>query len=95
MEGDPFQGGLFDGRTFNRPLDSQRLKGQGLRVYTLMRDVPGWHTLAEISQAVGAPEASCSARLRDLRKPRNGGHAVDRRPHPDGPRGLYQYRLRR
>jgi len=35
-----------------------------------------WQTLREISEAVGAPEASCSARLRDLRKLTFGSYVV-------------------
>jgi len=38
-----------------------------------------WRTLGEISEATGHPEASVSARLRDFRKPRFGGHTVNRR----------------
>jgi hypothetical protein len=38
-----------------------------------------WWTLAELAEATGAPEASISARLRDFRKARHGGHTVERR----------------
>jgi hypothetical protein len=48
-------------------------------------------TLAEISQAVGAPEASVSARLRDLRKAQYGGYTVNRfHKGPDGRTWFYQ-----
>lgn len=63
-----------DGRTF-QPQDRSRLNRQAQAVWDAMQD-HRWHTLAEISQATGAPEASVSARLRDFRKPRFGGHTV-------------------
>jgi hypothetical protein len=43
-----------------------------------------------VSQATGFPEASVSARMRDLRKPEYGNHAIERKfVH----RGLYMYRM--
>lgn len=50
-----------------------------------------WHTLPEIAAGTGDPEASISARLRDLRKPRFGSYVVDRRRRSQG---LFEYRLR-
>jgi len=51
-----------------------------------------WYTLAEISEATGAPEASVSARLRDFRKPKYGNFVVDKQY--DDRMGCWQYRLR-
>lgn len=68
----------FDGSTYNPERDGARLGDQMLAVYAVMAD-GRWRTLADLSSAVGAPEASVSARLRDLRKPRFGGHRVERR----------------
>jgi len=79
----------FDGPTFNEARDTERLSAQWRSVYDALAD-GGWHTLADLSQKVGAPEASVSARLRDLRKPRFGGHKVERQ-HVKG--GLHRYRL--
>ena len=45
---------------------------------------------ATIAEAVGSPEASVSARLRDLRKPAFGGHTVERQYVE---RGLFRYRV--
>jgi hypothetical protein len=45
------------------------------RVYNLMIDGRK-RTLAEISVAVGGPEASISARIRELRRAGNGGYDV-------------------
>ena len=77
----------FDGPLLE-PADHIRLTGQWLNVFNLMRD-GDWRTLAQISSATGHPEASVSARLRDYRKPRFGGHDVQRRRVGAG----YEYRL--
>jgi hypothetical protein len=50
----------------------------------------GWWTLPQLAAATGYPEASISARIRDLRKPKFGGHTVERR-HVS--KGLWEYRL--
>lgn len=79
----------FDGSTYQHGRDSGRLGDQMLAVFDLMKDGQE-RTLQEISRAVGAPESSASARLRDLRKPRFGGYCVERR-HVH--RGSFLYRL--
>jgi len=79
----------FDGSTYSRERDGSRLTRQAERVKALMADGQ-WRTLAQISEATGDPQASVSARLRDLRKRRNGGHTVERRHLGDG---LYEYRV--
>jgi hypothetical protein len=50
-----------------------------------------WRTLRQISDATGSPEASVSARLRDMRKPRFGLSTVERERMGDD--GLHRYRL--
>lgn len=77
------------GMTFDRGRDGKRLDGQAGDVFHFMSDGE-WHTLAEISQHTGHPEASVSARLRDLRSPKLGGFKVDREFVR---RGLWRYRL--
>ncbi len=58
------------------------------------RTVAGWWwTLREISQHTGDPEASISARLRDLRKARFGAHTVNRRRRGDPTKGVFEYQL--
>lgn len=37
-----------------------------------------WMTLQTLSLYTGAPEASVSARVRDLRKPKMGGYTIER-----------------
>lgn len=77
------------GETFDPSKDRQRLNKQAQDVYNLMADGE-WRSLAQISARVCHPEASVSARLRDLRKVRFGGFAVERRR---AGKGLYEYRL--
>lgn len=81
----------FDGETYDLEEDQDRLRAQLAAVRALMRDGQ-WRTLREISDLIHAPEASVSARLRDLRKPRFGYWLVLRRRVPNG-RGLHQYRV--
>lgn len=81
----------FDGATFDYALDGHRLSGQLQKVWGRMID-GRWRTLAELSAALEYPEASLSARLRDLRKERFGSHTVHRRRRM-GHVGLWEYRL--
>lgn len=80
----------FDGPDLT-PADTERLGRQLLLVRGVMGDGQ-WRTLARLAELVGAPEASVSARLRDLRKPRFGGFQVQRQRVTPGS-GLYVYRL--
>lgn len=79
----------FDGETYVHERDGGRLARQMGRVLMLMRDGE-WHTLPEIAAKTDDPPASVSARLRDLRKTRFGGHVVERIYVE---RGLFAYRL--
>ncbi len=80
-----------DGRTYNHKRDGERLKGQHGRVWAAMR-CGEWFTLAELSRVTCDPEASISARLRDLRKCKFGSHIIQREYVK---RGLFRYRLLR
>lgn len=82
----------FDGRTYDGRFDHERLGKQARAVFLVMRDRQ-WRTLHELSVATGYPEASISARLRDFRKPKFGGHVVEDRRRGDATRGLWEYRL--
>lgn len=79
----------FDGETFDPERDGSRLAVQTKAVFAVMKDGQ-FRTLSSLAQMTGAPEASVSARLRDLRKPRFGGHTVNREYLG---RGLFQYQL--
>jgi len=80
----------MDGDTYDPALDRVRLNGQNFKVYMLMRDGI-WRRLSQISWAVHCPEASVSARLRDLRKKKFGEHTVNRRRVTAT--GLWEYQL--
>lgn len=79
----------FDGATYIRALDHARLGAQLVRVGHAVAD-GRWHTLRELAGATGDPEASVSARLRDLRKRKFGGHIVE---HERLAGGKWRYRL--
>lgn len=79
----------FDGPCYDHAADHERLTGQILRVFNLMRD-GCWRSLGEIAAATGDPHASISAQLRHLRKAKFGGHRVDKRNRGGG---LFEYRL--
>jgi hypothetical protein len=81
--------GHRDGATYEPNLDLVPLNNQMLRVWRVMRD-GYWRPLHVIAEATGDPEASVSARLRDFRKTRFGGHVVQRRRIGR----LFEYRLR-
>lgn len=78
-----------DGVSFDRKRDGARLNKQAQEVFNVMAD-GRWHTLSDISGKTNHPEASVSARLRDLRKPKFGGFTVERQALS---KGLWQYRM--
>lgn len=78
----------FDGDTFDQELDGERLGAQLQRVKLAMASGE-WFTLAQLASAARCSEASASARIRDLRKERNGGWTIQRE-RIEG--GLYRYR---
>ena len=59
------------------------------RVWEVMREGTPL-TVAEIAELTGDAQTSVSARLRDLRKERFGGHTIERRRQSDG---FYCYTL--
>jgi hypothetical protein len=79
----------FDGDTYEPARDEARLSGQYKRVFDHMKG-GGWWTLARIGEITGDTTASVSARLRDMRKERFGGHTVERCYTGDG---VWIYRL--
>lgn len=81
--------GRRGGATFDELLDMQRLNKQQRAVYEAVRSGQ-WMTLREIAHVTGFPEASISARLRDFRKKKFGGHIVERRRRTAG---TWEYRL--
>ena len=82
----------FDGPAYRPEHDRDRLTGQLLRIVDVMKDGEWW-TLEEVRHVTGDPEASISAQLRHLRKPRFGKHTVLKRRRGDPKAGCYEYRL--
>ena len=87
----------FGGRTYDAALDAERLGAQLTRVLRIMSD-GRWRTLSEIQAQIFAtlakrdPEASISARLRDIRKLYGEEAMESRRRTEDGVDGLWEYR---
>lgn len=81
---------LFDGATFNQARDGARLQCQLDAVRRLMLS-GGWWTLAKLSERAQGSEASVSARLRDLRKPKFGAYHIERRYVSNG---VWEYHLK-
>lgn len=80
----------FDGSDYNDKRDRKRLTGQCKRVYKTM-ETGRWLTLDDIAAEAKAPQASVSAQIRHLRKPKFGSHIIDKRHNNNG---LFEYRLR-
>jgi hypothetical protein len=80
-----------DGATFESNIDAVRLNQQADDVWRAMHDGRK-HTLADLSQTTGHPEASISARIRDFRKEKFGSHLVYSERVPGG-NGLHCYWL--
>lgn len=83
--------GNRDGRTFDPDRDGVRLNRQAQLVWECLQE-GHWWTLGAIAERTGQPEASVSARIRDLRKPRFGGRTIEREYVSDG---LWRYRWTR
>jgi hypothetical protein len=79
----------FDGKTYEPQVDQKRLETLLGRVEYALKG-GRWWTLRDLADVCGGSEASVSARLRDLRKPRFGGHRIERK-RLEG--GLYAYRM--
>lgn len=80
------------GPAYEEALDKSRLTEQLERIRDLMVD-GDWRTLGEIAAITGDPEASVSAQLRHLRKPRFGAYTVEKRRRGLVTTGLWEYRV--
>ena len=82
----------FDGDTIDQAADTRRLENQYVRIFEVMKDGK-WRTLHQIEQMTGYQLPSISARLRDFRKDKNGGHTVNRRRAQYRSQGIHEYQL--
>lgn len=81
------------GVTYDPETDGERLGAQMIRVLDCMLD-GRWRTLREIAAITDDPEASISARLRDVRKIwGDGAMESRRRASVDARRGVWEYRV--
>jgi len=79
----------FNGADYSPARDDGRLTAQLSRIFDLMKDGK-FRTLRDIAASTGDPEASISAQLRHMRKPRFGSHDVNKKYIGNG---LYEYQL--
>lgn len=87
-----FNNARFDGSDYKPEYDDKRLTGQIKRIYGLMIDGK-YRTLGEIEAVTNDPQASISAQLRHLRKPRFGSHILNKRRRGERENGLFEYQL--
>lgn len=75
----------FDGATYESQADGCRLSAQlNFTRALLIANVGRYFSLSELSTQLGYPEASISARLRDLRKAKHGAYTIHRRRRTAG-----------
>ncbi len=72
-------------------IDFDRLQTQTAVIRYLMIDGV-WRTLDEIEKITGYPQASISAQLRHLEKPRFGGHIKNKRRRYED-KGVWEYQI--
>jgi hypothetical protein len=80
----------FNGSDYVPARDDRRLTGQQELIWEVMKSGKEY-TLWQISEITKQPEASISAQLRHLRKPRFGSHEVTKKYVGSG---LYTYKLK-
>jgi hypothetical protein len=79
---------MFDGAS-----DGQTRLTAQIEVVRVILSDHKWHTLVDLQTRMPhTSDASISARIRDLRKPRFGGHVITSR-RVQGGGGTYEYRL--
>jgi hypothetical protein len=72
-----------------RSADRKRLKSQRSGVWNILRD-HRWHPLTIFKQKVKGSDSSITARIRDARKKKYGGHIIQ---CARDAAGVYRYRL--
>ena len=83
-----FSDAVFHGAGYDKQKDHDRLSGNMRKVYDVMADHQR-HTLREISERTGVPEASASACLRTLRN--QYGYVIDKERVGHEAAGTWQY----
>lgn len=80
----------FDGPDL-KPSDHARLTRKFMSVKEVMLDGE-WHTHAELARKCGCSENGASARVRDLKKAKFGGYAVEKR-RSEWSDAVWEYRV--
>ena len=80
------------GPSFSEEIDGARIRKQHEVIRDHMLACRAWRSLSEIASHTGFPEASISAQLRHLRKPRFGSFGVSKRRRQTGG-GTWEYRV--
>lgn len=88
----PDQSRRYRGSDYDPAKDNARLDNQLGRVWGCMQDGQ-WRTLDEIAAITKDPQASISAQLRHLRKPRFGSYVINKRNRGNREHGLFEYQL--
>ena len=84
--------GPIDESTEIKEHDRKRLYRQRAKVLAYMLPREDWRSLAEINAALGEPEGSISARLRDFRKAEYGSYYVPARRRV-AEKGTWEYQV--
>ena len=87
-----FENVHFYGSDFEPELDTVRLTGALCRVFNFMKS-GAWHTLQEITEATGSPQASASAHLRHLTCKDCGYNVKNKRRRGNVKHGLIEYQI--
>ena len=82
----------FYGSDIIPELDTVRLTGALCRVFEFMKSA-AWHTLKEIEEATGSPQASASAHLRHLTCKDCGYNQKNKRRRGNVKHGLIEYQI--
>jgi len=80
------------GPAYDEEIDGPRVEKQHETIRDYMLSSL-WRTLSEIAATTGYPEASVSAQLRHLRKPRFGAYSVQKRRRV-ADKGTWEYLVR-
>ena len=81
---------MFDGAVYDPMKDKKRLTKQIYLIRDIMIDGV-FRTLNELHRITGAPEASISAQLRNLKKVRWGNYRLNKKRRLE--QGLWEYQL--
>ncbi len=80
------------GPAYDKEIDGKRITKQHETIRDCMIKSGTWWTLSQLRKFLQYPEASISAQLRHLRKPRFGSYRVDKRRRVSD-KGTWEYKV--